>query len=241
MNTPLIWQFVRMQKTAGASFLAHLRDVFPADTVCDHHFEYQLRDDPRRSDYQLYHGHISAAGLDQYVRPDHRIYLLRDPAERLISCYYYWFDNAAQHPDSEFFREILRLTFRDFLADSRPLFRNAVFNAQARLIGGGMFGHDNHSRTNIIGPALSPHEIISAAKSVIDEAYFVGITEMLDQSVQRLMNKMGHAQPANANRINTGILRSRAEETSPEIQELLAKNTELDREIYAYAVAKFNE
>tara|TARA_R110002124_G_scaffold13943_3_gene63049 strand:- start:332 stop:1069 length:738 start_codon:yes stop_codon:yes gene_type:complete len=239
VNKKIIWQFVRMQKTAGASFLEHLREQFPPETVCPHHFEFQLRNDPHASDYQLYHGHMSAKGLENYVTIDRHIFLMRDPAERLRSCYYYWLDNAEPNANSTFFRKILHMSFTDFLTDEDPLFRNTVFNAQARLLAGGMFGPDNDTRTNIIGPDLVLDEIVSAAKKTIDDAYFVGITEMLDHSVRRLLTKMGRAEPEFVRRINVGKLRAKAEETSAVIQDLITKNTQLDQEVYDYALAKF--
>lgn len=239
MNDQIVWQFVRLQKTGGSSLLRHLRDIFPQDVICDHHFEYQLSDDPRRHDYKLYHGHISAKGLDQYVTAHHRIYLLRDPIERLISCYYYWFENALTHPTSEFFTKLSKMSFLDFVSDTNPLFRNAIYNAQARLLAGGTFGADNHSRTNIIGPDLSSEDIIKAARHTIDSAYFVGITEMLDQSVKRLFTKMQRTPPENTLHINRGKLRSRTEKPDASILDIIMQNTVLDREIYAYAMARF--
>ena len=131
------------------------------------------------------------------------------------------------------------MSFSDFLTDDDPLFRNTVFNAQARLLAGGVFGPDNDTRTNIVGPNLTAEEIIKAAKKAIDDAYFVGITEMLDQSIRRLLVKMKRAAPESVRRINVGKSRANAEVEATELQELIASNTQMDWEVYNYAVAKF--
>lgn len=240
MTTHPTWHFARMQKTAGDSFLNHIRLLFPDEAVCPHYFEHELVAGPDPRKWQVFVGHISPSALLEYFSSVNLILMLRDPAERLISAYYYWHEHAPKvAPHSEFFAQIRNMSFLEFLTDESPLIRNAVFNAQARMLAGGRFGASNHTRTGIVGPLLSEKAIVCAAQETIDSAFFVGLTESFSESVARLLSTMGHPPTDEILKKNIGQSRREKSELAPDVLDALEKNSALDRVVYDLARARF--
>ena len=137
ISSEVIWHFSHIQKTGGTSLGSHLSSFCPKEQIWPHRFEFELKDDPNVMQYRLFWGHVSPAALLEYFPEFRLITFLRNPAERLISAFYYWKENAEANRQSLFFQRIAEMDFLDFLKSDEPMIRNAVFNVQSRLLGGG--------------------------------------------------------------------------------------------------------
>ena len=236
-----VWHFARVQKTAGDSFRTYLHELFPADAICPHMFEYQLNQDTSGRKYELYTGHISIVGLSASAPNSRLILLLRDPQDRLISAYHFWKD-LGHHPanrDNPFFIRLRDLSLLEYLTSDDPLLRASSYNVQARMLAGGRFGESNAGRTGIYGPDLPDDDIVARAIRTLDAAFFTGLQHRLDESAARLMEKMGKPQPRKYHAINQGQARKTASPPSQEEREALRAATLLDQAVFDYACQRF--
>ena len=254
-----VWHFARVQKTAGDSFRTYLHELFPADAICPHMFEYQLNEDPSDRKYKLYTGHISIGALSERVPNSRLILLLRDPQERLISAYHFWKDmgQRPENRDNPFFSRLRELTFIEYLTSDDPLLRASSHNVQARMLAGGRFGASSEGRTGIYGPSMSEEDIVAQAKRTLESAFFVGLQHRLDESASRLMAKMGRRLSARHNALtrlmdkmgvplppkyyalNKGEARKSASPPNQEERDVLKAITVLDQAVFDYACELF--
>lgn len=236
-----VWHFARVQKTAGDSFRTHLHDLFSANDICPHMFEYQLRADPSPRRYRLYTGHISIAAMRAVVPDAKLLLLLRDPRERLVSAYHYWRENAENGANAAnpFFVRIKQMSFIEYLISDDPLIRASRQDVQARMLAGGRFGDSDAGRTGIYGPKLTPADVVSEAKRTIDGAFFVGLQHRFNASVAGLMMKVGRPPPSEMKFVNAGRSRQSFDGGDDAVKAALRSSTELDQAVFDYACEKF--
>ena len=147
--------FMRIHKTAGEALARQIVERLPETAVCPKQFEWEIREmelaDIRR--YTFFQGHISPAALAAAL-PDLRAFtLMREPRERLLSCYFYW-KEGAKRACTPFFDKLRGLSLLDFLRSEEPAIRRVTWNTQARLLAGGQFGGTDGLRQNVFGPWL---------------------------------------------------------------------------------------
>ncbi len=228
--------FMRIHKTASEALAKQICDRLPAETVCPEQFEWRVRELPAAalSRFNFFHGHISPATLSEVFGPLRVFTMLRDPRERLLSCYYYW-RAGSKHARNDFFDAISGLSLLDFLRSDMPIIRRATWNVQARLIAGGQFGGVNHLRQNVFGPWRGENDLAAEAIRALDRFTFVGTAERYELSLRRVYALMELGEPPNPERINITPDKpmSYAELLAdPDIANALARLTEADQAVH---------
>jgi hypothetical protein len=228
--------FMRIHKTAGESLVKQIRDRLPADTICPEEFEWRIRrlPPPELRRFSFYQGHISPSALAPVFMNLRVFTLLRNPRERLLSCFHYW-KGGSRHARSEFFDTIAPLSLIEFLRSENPVIRRATWNAQARLLAGGRFGEVDGQRQNVFGPWLAEADLAAEALRAVDRFAFVGITERYVTSLQAVYMLLELGQPPPPERINVTSVKpeSYAELLAlPEIADALSRLTWADQIVY---------
>jgi hypothetical protein len=236
--------FMRIHKTAGTALAKQIRDQLPASIICPQQFEWQIRSLPladlRR--FRFFEGHISPAALSAIFTPLRAFTMLRSPAERLLSCFFYW-KQGSTHARSEFFDAIAPLSLLEFLRSSDPIIRRATWNVQARLLAGGQFGAVDGQRQTVFGPWLGGTDMADEAVRGLDRFAFVGVAERYEQSLNKAFALLELGKPPPSERINvTSAKPSGYDELlcTPSIADALAALTQADRIVYDEACCRID-
>lgn len=186
------WLISRIHKTASTAFASQITEAYGLDRLCPITFEWELSrwDSDRLADYSIFQGHISVSGMRLRFPHIRAVTMLREPRRRILSAYYFWKRIAESHQDSAFFRAIKDMSLLDFLHSRDPLIYSAIYNVQSRLLAGGHFGSCNHTRTNVIGPALPIDELFDMAVNCESRFAFVGSADHYQISLDSALSLM---------------------------------------------------
>jgi len=236
--------FMRIHKTAGEALAKQVRDRLPKDTVCPAEFEWRVRGLTLAElrQFSFFQGHISPSALSTVFTPLRVFTMLREPKERLLSCFYYW-KEGAKNANNEFFDTIASMSLLEFLRSEEPIIRRATWNVQARLLAGGQFGGINQHRQSVFGPWLTEPELAAAAVRALERFAFVGITERYQTSLQKAYALLVLGEPPPPERINVTESRPVSYDrllAIPEIADALAQLTGADQIIYDAAFRKLD-
>ena len=256
-NPLAFWQgppiaFLHLEKTAGLSLAALLTALFhpaqidpdPARAVPPHlarPFAGRAIVPIRRR--ALVYGHYDLPALQRLDPARVVVTLLREPAARLLSLYYYWRSMAldAVPPDGAFAAVALahRHGLLAFLTSDDPVLRDHVDNVYVRRLTG------RYAAGAAADPlAVAPDAALAAALKGLRRIDFVGITERMPDSVGALGAYLGFVPPAvipqentaAANAAGGGVFRAVPHETlTAAHRRQLERLTRLDAVIYRVA------
>jgi hypothetical protein len=198
--------------------------------------------------YPLLWGHFGLPALERIDCDRFRFTFLREPRARLVSIYQFWRsvrpEMIADVANDPLMGAAHRHDLLGFLRDPEPSLRDYLDNFYTRRLTG----------QYVTGAAVDPLGIDPAgtlddARAALARLDFVGITEAMDESVQRLAVLTGAKPPLGAVRGNvtaenhtesTEMFR-KAERSvlTPEIEAELDRLTSLDGVLYAEALARF--
>jgi hypothetical protein len=237
--TPPPFLFMRIHKTASEALQKQIFDRVPKEDVCPLEFEWAVRtlSDTRLRTYRYFSGHISPAALSETVGPPLVLTMLRDPRERLLSCYYYW-KAGASHATGAFFDAIRGLSLLGFLRCPNPIIRRATWNTQARLLAGGQFGPTDEYRQIVYGPWLGRDDLAAEAIHALGRYALVGITEHYELSLRRACELLELGPPPAPERLNITMAKPASYApplADPEIVAALDALTDADRAVYQVA------
>ena len=178
----------------------------------------------RRTEITLLRGHMPF-GLHEYLpQPTTYITMLRDPAARVVSGYYF----ARRRPPHSLYETIVRnnLDIERFVSGGVT---TETDNGQLRLLTG-------HIDDIEIGGCT--RQLLEQAKTnLIKHFAAVGLTERFDESVLLIKKKLGW------NRLPLYEKRNVAEQRPPELPKhvlnMIRKHNELDYELYEWAAERF--
>jgi hypothetical protein len=169
--------FMHVPKTGGTSLQHALRRIVGQDAVSPSFNASNLSEaDAARLDrYRVISGHISIADVRRYFPERAILTILRDPAERCVSWYYF----ARRVPLSQgASSDVLAAHETDihgfFGKDKSVIYRN-IFNRQVRQLG-------DHA----LNVAADHERALDAARGVLREAAWVGLQETLAADFARL-------------------------------------------------------
>ena len=243
--------FNHIPKTAGTSLRVNLERLYPSFEHNNYWYLSDYINDNRANlaKYKLLCGHFGMAPIMLGVdRKYQLVTILRDPLKRSYSHYLHIKNN----PPSAFAKFILdECSFEEFLFS--PIAESELMNFQARYLGmtrleelfARLYGvhytpsSSSFERTQIINNCSSI-DVRDRALAVINDSWFVGLTEKYEDSVRVLGNKIGVHMDYQV-RLNVAQDKTSMPELSKTGQSRLEWLNEIDAQLYRHAENKFKE
>ena len=190
--------FLHIPKTAGTSIRemffcgAHANEIFPAHLPQD-----QLRYSVASlSTYRMFSGHLDWSGLDCLPGDRFVFTVLRNPVDRVISNFCFWKQIAESTTQEQLIREGLPhiAELKNYTTMSEYFFETR--ESVRRVVGytfDNMYTHYFALRRFCWPsdrPAVSPQQLLENALTNLERLDFVGITEHMEKTVQRLADAL---------------------------------------------------
>jgi hypothetical protein len=245
--------FLHLEKTAGTTLSTVLTDQFhpaqidpdPDRTAAPHMaapFARRPASTIRR--HALIYGHYDLPALKRLDAGRIVITMLREPASRILSLYYFWrsIDLDSVRGDVSFGAVAMahRCSLLDFLRCDIPSVRDHIDNLYVRRLTG-FYGTGNA----IDRVAEAPNQALSLALQGLQRIDFVGVTEEMERSLAALGAFLGFARPDAIPRENAaatnaatagGVFSPVPRETlTPAHRRHLSQLTQLDDVVYRAA------
>ena len=223
--------FLHIQKTAGTSLVKQAQRFYGASLIS--HGGYVGKELNQLRDIGFVSGHFGYH-FAQHLMPGRFTFtFLRDPAERVLSMYYFC---RNRNPDQfEIYRKARELTLPDFLEAglTNPCIRRYIWNNQVWQLAHGFAHLDNRAIDD-----FSDEELVLLAKKHLGQFSFVGFTETFDTDATAVMKALRFPK-IKLQHLNANPEQYRAAELAPELRVMLDKLTQLDRALYDYARKEF--
>lgn len=220
--------FLHIQKTAGTSIVKLAAQYYGNYNVASH-ADYLSRTPRDFRKTPFVSGHFGYDYARHMMRSRFSFTFLRDPAERILSYYYFCRSRASSEYTSY---ELARtLTLDQFLEQGLPggQLHEAMWNNQCWQLAHGYNG-DPAIRID----TLSADELLQLAISHLQNFSYIGFTSTFAQDKDRIVQALGIKGPVPNYRANVtegGIYTDLPLSTQSRLQQL----TELDRELFRYA------
>jgi hypothetical protein len=220
--------FVHIPKAGGTSLISALLEYYPKHTRA----LYRHRGDSLEnlSNKQLIAGHF---GYD-FARTTgaQLVTILRHPAERVISVYYYWRRLPVEKGPHA--RAAKALSLEQFLQSNDRNIVSSIRNAQVWQIA---HAADSASRARLAGS--SPRDVLERAKENLERFLVVGVIENPVAVAIDFYKRTGIAL-RRIRQLNATRDRPNIKDLPEETRRLIAINTRLDLQLYRFAVARFD-
>jgi hypothetical protein len=228
-SVPVRALFLHIQKTAGTSLIEAVRPRYGQSLVS--HGDCWGRTPASLADVGFVSGHIGYDFARHLMPSRFSFTFLRDPAERILSMYY--FCRSRDPARFMIYRRAHELDLADFLRAGfhDPWVRKNIWNNQVWQLAHG-YGHlDDRSIDD-----FSETELLALAMRHLDELSFVGFTESFPADQRTVLSALGLPPGAERSTLrNRTPRRPGAGDLSPQIRTLLADLTILDRQFCDYA------
>lgn len=228
--SPTNYIFNHFPKTGGTSLMTVFRCNLAAEEISPHLEDREIRLMPpaQLEKYRLLTGHFGVLTQAGFSRSRYTITMLRDPIKTLFSAYTFW---RITREDNFLTSKAKELSFTDFVhyfKDSPTIIHNPFTYHFAAV------GKD--------WPAYPADTtgLLETAKHNLAAFDFVGICEELTQSMQLLCRELGWRCPVEIPHENRSFSENWFGGIEPEIMEILRDRTQLDSELYTYAVQLFH-
>lgn len=152
--------FLHIPKTAGQSIHAALVNAFGKDAVCPARVNEQLRllSVTELNRYQVFSGHLDWALLDCIKGPKYVFTVLREPADRILSFYFYLRDQGAKltdedraRPEHEGLTAAYEFTPNQYFMGGAPHLRRFLDDHYDNFYTYFFAGRHYHSRSQMVG------------------------------------------------------------------------------------------
>ena len=199
--------------------------------------------------FPLTWGHYDLGAFERFAGERLVFTMLREPRARLVSLYHYWRSVRPEKLDDPAVDPLVGVAHRcdllGFLQSEAPLLRDYIDNVYARRLTGRYATGEpaDRLRTDRTGT-------LEAAEAALGRLAFVGITERLDETAQRLAAVIGAVPPTDRLRANVAVENPadpsgwfrpvERQAITPEIEAALDRLTDLDSVLYARALARFD-
>ena len=223
--------FLHIQKTAGTSVVNLARQYY-GESLTSHGDCYGKTQEQLKG-IGFISGHIGYDFSSQLMDNRFTFTFLRDPAERVLSMYYY--SRSCDPSKFEIYKMANEMDLSTFLQAgfTVPCVQENIWNNQVWQIAHGYTHTDNRRVDN-----FTEDELLRLAMKHIDEFSYVGFTETFTTDVTVILKALGIPKPKELPVYNAMPKRPKAEEHSPVVRSMLHKLTELDRELYEYVWRK---
>lgn len=227
---PKHYIFDHFPKTGGISLLEVCRRNLTPQEISPHLTDHEIRLVPpgRFEQYKLIAGHVGIMALAEFCRSRYRITLLREPIRRIFSAYTYWRTASERNPVTVKAGESSFADFVRYYMDSPSIIHDPYTHHFAAL------GRD------CPGYPADPAALLCAAKRNLSAFDFVGICEELDTSIRLLCRELGWPAPAAIPHENRSSSENWFGDIDAETMEILRDRNQLDLQLYAYGVQRFN-
>ena len=246
--------FLHLMKTGGTALHVQLAGQFASERIFPGRLpglESSLRQ--FGADYDFFSGHFNAAEVDLIPGPKYLMTVLRDPAERLISLYYFF---RRQPPEvladapSDVRASLEVSQTHDLLGFLRH--KSSVWstdNSIARMLAGDVSAEPYEIVEGGRRSRLSGADVLERAIATLERFQVVGFTDSLDDAYRAVAGDWGFPPvKRRLPRCNTRhedlphLLKPvREEPITPAIEAEIARLTVLDRQVMAHARAMQDE
>lgn len=224
--------FLHIRKTGGQTLKKIIMRHYPLESFFITHngeekFLNELKRLPseKKERIRCVFGHMPF-GLHSFFAPRiPYITMLRDPAERILSSYFYAKNNISLLPAGD--RAIERYSLQEFISLDIP----AVSNYQTGVLCGAI------ARTDVLFDSVSlPPDALAVAKDNIKNFFaLVGTTERFDETMLLFHKIFGLSPPRWYERRNVTDHRPAIADIPKSIRDTIRKRNEFDAELYAFA------
>ena len=248
--------FLHIQKTAGSSIVDLAKMAYGLENVVSHgdYLRVLQTSSPLKQEHASAKGEGSPVpeggagnfrhvpfvsghfGFD-FARPllkeRYSFTFLRNPAERILSFYYFCLKRDPKEYEIYSLCQALTLDRFLMLGFERPLVRDHIWNNQAWQLANG-YGSSNGRDI----PSYSPDEILALAIRHLDEFSDIGFVESFEGDRDRILQALGMAPPKGKIVSNATPGRPTARDLPASTLKLLDELTRLDQELYRAAWRK---
>jgi hypothetical protein len=177
-------------------------------------------------------GHFGYDYAQQLMKARYCFTFLREPAERVLSFYYFCLRSNPE--DYKVYKMAQELNLEDFLnlGLDHPQVKPFINNHQAWQLASGW---GNTARRSIF--SYDEKDMINSAVSHLAEFDYVGFRETFDEDMANILNKIGIKNVCRVAKTNVGHNRPQIEDLPPSTRDRLRRITELDQILYDHAWA----
>ena len=250
--------FLHIQKTAGSSIVDLARLAYGSENVISHgdylsltpNVAFEAVDNISGvgarlpvaksgiSKYQnvpFVSGHFGFDYAKPLIANRYSFTFLRDPIERVLSCYYFF--RTRDPKEYEVYALAQQLTLDEFLmlGIERPVVKSFIWNNQAQQIAD---GYASSNKRNIL--SFPPEEILELAIKHLDYFSYIGFAETFETDRDHILKALGIVPPKEKVVSNANPERPKANSLPDSTLKLLNELTHLDRALYQEAWRRKN-
>jgi len=220
--------FLHIQKTAGSSIVKLAKDHYGESLIS--HGDFVGHRPEEFKNIAFVSGHFGYKYAKSLMESRYFFTFLRDPAERILSFYYY--NRTRDIDEFPMTRIAHELDLEQFLKAGLvdPFVKSRIWNNQTwQLAHGFEHGTDRYAST------FEEQELLDLAISHIEKFSHVGFTETFEYDKEIIFSALGLHESKKEVCVNKTGIRLMATDLSPVESMLLEELTALDRLLYQYA------
>ena len=214
--------FLHLPKTAGQSVHAFLERFFRHEEICPARENFQLLPIPlsQLRQYRLFSGHLDWALLDAVGGPRFVFTILREPAERILSFYFFLRQKAAtldanmiNLPEYQGLRAAATLSPDEYFCAGPRMLRNFIDTHYDNFYTYYFAGRTVDARAKLIGIMKREHSLLTQVKltqlaleniKCLDRVYTTQSLDRLQTDIQDKLGRKVGGLVLSKLRINTG-------------------------------------
>jgi hypothetical protein len=220
--------FVHIQKTAGSSIIRLVRKHFGKSVIS--HGDYYGHRPEEFQDVAFVSGHFGYDYAKSFMDSRYSFTFLRNPAERILSFYYY--NRARDIDEFPMTRIAHQLDLEQFLKAGLvdPLVKSRIWNNQTWQLAQGYSYNDEYDINN-----FSSGELLDLAISHLSDFSYIGFTEFFEDDLNMILPNLDIPIPKKTDHVNVTRSRLCSTDIPSTALDILEELTELDQILYKKA------
>lgn len=224
--------FLHIQKTAGSAIVQEARQFYGDNLVS--HGDCWGRPPERFENIGFVSGHIGYDYARNLMPGRFSFTFLREPLSRVLSMYYFC---RSRNPDEYvIYHKASEMNLRNFLEAGLEdaWVRKNIWNNQVWQLAHGYAHLDDRTIADFDG-----RELLDLAKEHLSKFSFVGFAEDFNADALKVVRALSLPAHSVMPKVNASPAWPPVAEHAEKIRSLLGELTKFDRELYAYALARF--